>query len=32
MVRFTHLGPPSAETLDGEIEQLLKERESEARR
>ncbi len=29
MVRFTHLGPPSAETLDGEIEQLLKERESE---
>ena len=31
MVRFTHLGPPSAETLDGEIEQLLKERESEPR-
>jgi len=25
MVRFTHLGPPSAEELDGEIEQLVKE-------
>ena len=25
VVRFTHLGPPPGEVLDGEIEQLLKE-------
>src|SRR5579862_1652204 len=27
VVRFSHLGAPSAETLDGEIEQLVKEAE-----
>jgi hypothetical protein len=27
MVRFTHLGPPPADELDGEIEQLVKEAE-----